>query len=67
VITVADAPRTGIETFTGAYHPVVHDQERADQGLPSWRSTLDGQFFADSEVEVGEAQENSKRQERNRS
>jgi hypothetical protein len=43
--------RRGIETFTGAYHPVVFDQERADQDLPSWRSELDGQFFTDSEVD----------------
>lgn len=43
--------RTGYETFTGAYHPVVFDQARAAEGLPPWTSTLDGQHFLDSEVE----------------
>jgi hypothetical protein len=42
--------RTGYEVFTGAYHPVVFDQIRADADLPPWRSTLDGQFFMNSEV-----------------
>jgi hypothetical protein len=40
---VADETRTGIENFTGAYHTVVFDQDRADRGLPPWTSTLDGQ------------------------
>lgn len=45
--------RRGIETFTGAYHPVVWSQERADAGLPPWVSDLDGQCFMDSEVDEG--------------
>lgn len=50
IAMAAENERTGIENFTGAYHPVVFVQERADQDLPPWRSTLDGQFFTDSEV-----------------
>lgn len=43
--------RTGYETFTGAYHPVAFDADRAAANLPPWTSTLDGQHFTDSEVE----------------
>lgn len=43
--------RRGIEHFTGAYHPVIWNQKRADAGMPPWESELDGQFFLDSEVE----------------
>lgn len=42
--------RTGYETFTGGFHPVVFDQSRAVDGLPPWTSTLDGQHFTNSEV-----------------
>jgi hypothetical protein len=44
-------PRRGVETFTGAYHPVVFDQARADAELPPWRSEIEDQFFLDSEVD----------------
>lgn len=42
--------RTGVENFTGTRHPVVYDHDRAAANLPAWRSTLDSQFFTDSEV-----------------
>jgi hypothetical protein len=42
--------RTGYETFTGAFHPVVFDPVRAAEHLPPWTSTLDGQCFTASEV-----------------
>lgn len=46
-----EAPRRGIENFTGAYHPVTWSQERADAGLPPWVSDLEEQYFLESEVE----------------
>ena len=43
-------PRTGVEQFTGAFHPVTYRPERASHGLPPWESDLEEQYFLDTEV-----------------